>query len=206
MSNWIVPLSGIIASLNLGCGQPEGSPAEGSEAAADGQEIDGRRLVRLGPRVHMAPPFTGTALWKYRDGKRHTARTFKNGLLDGPMVSWFNDGKTQAYTVNYKENKKDGPAIGFYPNGSKRFEIKYKMGVRVETETWWHTNGQKSLQYQWVQGRPTRTNAWNAAGKEIAPPKPRIRRPLRQPNRRPPVKGSTNRPPAKPTPKPSGNK
>jgi len=199
MSNWLFYGVALGAALHLGCSQSASAPTEGTDAADEAQ-VDGARLVRLGQRVHVAPPFTGTALWKYRNGKRHTARTFKNGILEGPMVSWFNDGTTEAYTVNYKVNRKDGPAIGYYPSGKKRFEIHYKMGMRIETETWWHTNGQKSLEYKWVRGRPVMTNAWNAAGKVMPPPKPRIRRPLRQPNRRPPVKGGANRPPAKPQP------
>ena len=196
-----------VACLHLGCSQPESAPPEANES--DEAEIDGSKLVLLGrpPRAHVSPPFTGTALWKYKNGKRRIARTFVNGIRQGPMVVWFDDGTTQAYTVNYKNDRMDGQAIGFYPDGKKRFERFYKLGRHIETWTSWHTNGTKSLEYKWVQGHTVVTNAWNAGGKSIPPPKPRIRRPLRQPNRRPPVKGkdgTTKSPPvgSKPKPKP----
>ena len=201
MSKWIVHLMAAAVCVYAGCSQPEPASSEGSETTD--QEIDGRRLVRLGPRVHLAPPYRGTALWKYPDGTRHTARTFNNGILEGPMVSWYNDGQTKAYTVTYKKNKKDGMAVGYFPDGKKKYEINYKMGIRIQTETWWHTNEVKRFEFTWSQGRRINGKAWDLAGKEMPLPKPKPRRPLRQPNRRPPVKGSTtNHPPVKPKPAP----
>ena len=213
MSKWIVHLIAAAACAQVGCSPPEPASSGGSGFETTDQEIDGRRLVRLGPRFHVAPPYTGTALWKYPDGTRHTARTFKNGILEGPMVSWYDDGQTKAYTVTYKKNRKDGPAIGYFPDGKKKYEINYKMGVRIQTETWWHTNEVKCFEFTWSQGRRISGKAWDLAGKEVPLPKPKPRRPLRQPNRRPPVKGSpTNQPPVKPKgppptkPKPALNK
>ena len=94
-----------VACLHLGCSQPESAPPEANES--DEAEIDGSKLVLLGrpPRAHVSPPFTGTALWKYKNGKRRIARTFVNGIRQGPMVVWFDDGTTQAYTVNYKNDR-----------------------------------------------------------------------------------------------------
>ena len=53
----------------------------------------------------------------------NTARTFKNDILDGPMVSWYDDGQTKLYAVTYKANKKEGMATGYYQDGKKKYEI-----------------------------------------------------------------------------------
>ena len=208
MSRWIVHIVVAATCVQVGC-QPDDSADPGDSSAAD-MEIDGTRLVRLGPRVHVAPVFTGTAVWNYPNGKRHTARTFKNGILDGPMVSWYDDGQTKLYAVTYKANKKEGMATGYYQDGKKKYEISYTKGVRHNVETWWHKNGQKQYEYEWAQGKRLRAAAWDDKGAKVALPKPKRRVPLRQPGRRPPVKGgsgsSTNRTPSKAKQPPSKTK
>ena len=183
--------------LVFGCG-PKPSAGDGggeSNSSAAPSEIDGARLVRLGPRVHVAPAYTGTAVWYYPNKNRHTARTFKNGILDGPMVSWYDDGQTKLYTVKYKANRKDGKATGYFRDGNPKFEINYVMGVRHSKETWWHTNNQKRFEFHWEKGKQVAAKAWDPAGKEVAPPRPKPRVPLKQPGKQPPTKGNT--PPAK---------
>jgi len=204
MSKWLVHFTGAALVLAAGCGPKPVSSEGGSDSnktSGAPAEIDGARLVRLGPRVHVAPTYSGTAVWYYRNKNRHTARTFKDGILEGPMVSWYDDGQTKLYTVNYKANRKDGTATGYYRDGEKKFEINYVMGVRHATETWWHTNKQKRFEFHWEKGKQVTAKAWDPSGKEIPPPRPKPRAPLKQPGKQPATKGNT--PPAKKQPTPS---
>ena len=202
MSRWIFRFVLGAICVQVGC-QPE-AKIPPSESRDSDQEIDGARLVRLGSRVHVAPAFTGTAVWKYPNGNRRTARTFKNGILEGPMVSWYDDGKTQRYSVAYKANKKDGVATGYFKDGKKKYEINYIKGVRDNIETWWHSNGKKQYEFEWAQGVRKSTTAWNNQGTKIEIPKGKSKAPLRQPGKAPSSKGksplSTNRPPSKASP------
>lgn len=198
MIRWIVHFTVAAAFTQAGC-QPTGKATPDQSETAE-QEIDGARLIRVGPRMHVAPAFTGTAVWRYPNGKRRTAQTFKNGILEGPMVSWYDDGQTKQYSVTYKANKKDGVATGYYQDGTKKFQISYANGKRNNVETWWYTNGKKQFEYEWSQGKRLRASAWDDKGIEVALPKPKPRVPLQQSGRRPPIKGgstpSTNRPPS----------
>ncbi len=182
---------------------PEAKIPPGESRDSD-QEIAGTRLVRLGSRVHVAPAFTGTAVWKYPNGNRRTARTFKNGILEGPMVSWYDDGKTKLYSVTYKANKKDGVATGYFKDGKKKYEITYIKGIRDSIETWWHSNGEKQYEFQWAQGIRKSATAWNNQGIKIEIPKGKPKAPLRQSGKSPSHKGNltplTNRPPSKASP------
>ena len=204
MIRWVVHVTLAAAFTQSGC-QPTGKAAPDQSETAD-QEIDGARLIRVGPRMHVAPAFTGTAVWRYPNGKRRTARTFKNGILEGPMVSWYDDGQTKSYSVTYKANKKDGVAIGYYKDGKMKFKIPFTKGIHKNIETWWYENGQKQFEFEWVRGRRIKETAWNDKGVQVARPKPKPNVPRRQPGWRPPSKSgsapSTNQAPstAKPTP------
>jgi len=200
MVRWIVHFTVAAAFAQAGC-RPTERAAPGQSETAD-QEIDGTQLVRVGTRMRVVPAFTGTAVWRYPNGNRRTARTFKNGILEGPMVSWYDDGQTKSYSVTYKANKKDGLAIGYYKDGKMKFKIPFTKGIHKNIETWWHENGQKQFEFEWMQGRRIKETAWDDKGVQVARPKPNV--PLRP--RRPPSKSgsapSTNQAPstAKPTP------
>lgn len=126
--------------------------------------------MRLGPRVHVAPAYTGTAVWYHDNKKKHIVRTFKNGVLEGPMTSWYDDGHSMQYTVNFKANKKDGVARGFFCDGTKKFEINYSMGLRNDLEIWWYNNGAKRYEFQWENGELQSAKAWDVSGTSVPPP------------------------------------
>ena len=131
MIRWIVHFTVAAAFAQAGC-RPTERAAPGQSETAD-QEIDGTQLVRVGTRMRVVPAFTGTAVWRYPNGNRRTARTFKNGILEGPMVSWYDDGQTKSYSVTYKANKKDvfSDLVPAKKADIKLNTVKLKKGVQT---------------------------------------------------------------------------
>jgi antitoxin component YwqK of YwqJK toxin-antitoxin module len=116
-----------------------------------------------------------------------TARTFRDGKLQGAMVSWYEDGKKK-YAVNYTDNLKNGEAKGWYKNEKNMFVIEYDHGKKHGKETWYWDTGAKKFEYTWYQGRKTGVLAWDNKGEPMKVPPARTRQPIRQP-----VKGGSSK-------------
>ena len=198
MNRLFVHFTAAAACVQMGCQPEANSPS--SELEVTGQEIDGTQLVRIRDRFHVATVFTGTAIWKYSNGNRRNARTYKNGILEGPMVAWYDDGQTKLYSVTYRANEKDGVARGFFKDGKKKYEITYIKGVRDNVETWWYNNGQKQYEFVWAKGVRANMTTWDIEGNKMKIPEIKSPAPQRQPERGSPSKGgaapSTNQRPA----------
>ena len=114
-------------------------------------EFNGKDIRVVGKHHYIAKHAHGTAIWYYRSGKKMTARTFRDGKLEGPMVSWYEDGKNK-YAVNYTDNKKNGEAKGWHKNEKEMFVIEYDHGIKHGKETWYWDTGAKKFEYTWYQG------------------------------------------------------
>ena len=187
---WKLCLIAALTALILlpGCSDappPEEKKATGNKSA-DTVEFNGRDIRVVGKHHYIAKHAHGTAIWYYRSGKKMTARTFRNGKLEGPMVSWYEDGKNK-YAVNYTDNRKNGEAKGWYKNEKPWFVIEYDHGMKHGKETWYWDTGAKKIEYTWYQGRKTAVLAWTNKGETMKVPPPLKRQPIRQPG-----KGSTS--------------
>ena len=156
-------------------------PAESKSTSSD--EFNGRDIRAVGSHHYIAKHADGTGIWYYQSGKKMTARTFKNGKLEGPMVSWYENGKKK-YAVNYSNNKKNGEAKGWYKSEKPLFVIEYDQGIKHGKETWHWDTGAKKFEYTWYQGRKTAVLAWSNKGEPMKVPPPRARQPIRQPGKK----------------------
>ena len=69
-------------------------------------------------------PFTGKTTGQ-------TQGTYKDGLLDGPYVSCYNNDNGQLCRKgHYKDGKKDGPWVGYYYDGQLMDKGHYKNGKK----------------------------------------------------------------------------
>ena len=203
MSRWIHLIAGVAVFGMIGCGD-ETPVIEPEPGGVEDDETDAT-TVFLGPnrRMYKAPAVNGTVVWKYPNGNKRAARTYKNGFLHGPAVIWFEDGQSVRFKGNYSNNRLDGTVTVYYQGngdgGEPRpySEINWSNGKKNGTETWWQTNGLKWYELEWQNGRNVKKTAFDKDGKAVPFPEPRKRRPLTQSGKA--VKGggsSTNRPPA----------
>ena len=73
-------------------------------------------------------PFTGKTTGQ-------TQGTYKDGLLDGPYVSYYNNDNGQLCRKgHYKNGKKDGPWVSYRKDGTvdEKDTGTYKNGVKVD--------------------------------------------------------------------------
>ena len=69
-------------------------------------------------------PFTGKTTGQ-------TQGTYKDGLLDGPYVSYYNNDNGQLCRKgHYKNGEKDGPWVGYYYDGQLMDKGHYKNGKK----------------------------------------------------------------------------
>ncbi len=155
-------------------------PDDGNPSVATDDEFDGKYIRTVGKHHYVAKSAHGTAIWYFQSGKKKTARTFRNGKLEGAMVMWYEDG-SKKYAVNYTNNQKNGEAQGWYPDGKQMFSVDYDHGRRHGKETWYWNTGKKKYERTWYQGRNTGTKAWDKEGQPMVVPSSRPRQPIRQP-------------------------
>ena len=80
-------------------------------------------------------PFTGKTTGQ-------TQGTYKDGLLDGPYVSYYNNDNGQLCRKgHYKDGKKDGPWVGYYYNGQLMDKGHYKDGKKDGPWVSYHGDG-----------------------------------------------------------------
>ena len=56
---------------------------------------------------------------------------------------------------NYKDDKLDGPVVTWHENGQKQIEANNKDGKLYGDARGWHENGQKSFESEWKNGKET---------------------------------------------------
>ena len=106
----------------------EKEKSSGSDAAAD-EEFEGKYIRTVKNHHYVAKSAHGRAIWYYPSGKKKTARTFRYGKLEGPMVMWYENGMKK-YAVHYAANMKTGNAMGWHDDGKAMFVIGYEQGQR----------------------------------------------------------------------------
>lgn len=73
-------------------------------------------------------PFTGNYIEYSEIGAVRTIRPYKNGILDGVMYLYYDNGNLLK-VINYTNGNKDGEEIEFYGNGYSKSIKTYRNGV-----------------------------------------------------------------------------
>ncbi|MDG1362815.1 MAG: hypothetical protein P8Q54_05005 [Akkermansiaceae bacterium] len=133
-------------------------------------------------------PFT--ELWP--NGKKRVEGTYKNKELSGPYKVWYENGQiceegsyidgkehgqwkdywadgTKRETGTYKFGKRDGLWTFYWTDSAGRnykgIEVTWKDGTKHGLTTKWHENGQKSREYNYINGAHDYWKSFDENGK-----------------------------------------
>ncbi len=73
-------------------------------------------------------PFTGTYVEFNHEGSAQTVRNYQNGLLNGPMFLYYENGNLLK-VANYTNGVRNGEDIDFYGNGNSKIIRYYQNGL-----------------------------------------------------------------------------
>lgn len=83
---------------------------------------------------------------EYNDSNESLAQRYR----EGKTTAFYEDGKTVAYTVNYREGKEEGEKIWYDKEGHIIGVMPYKHGLRHGQHTLYYSNGKKRLEVRFV--------------------------------------------------------
>ena len=98
-------------------------------------------------------PFTGEVVYLYQ-GTLLEKKTYKDGKLDGPFISFHPNGQLE-FKVQYKDGKKHGLSVGYHPDGSIGYEGFWKQNSRDGLWKGFYSDGSidPNLTGIWEDGR-----------------------------------------------------
>jgi len=159
---------------------------------ASGQVKMNELITKRGLAYEMAgrAPFTGKAYSYFPNGDTQTVVTYKDGILDGEVLSWyakdlkqleglfdngqkagiwkfyFEDGKIKKQTA-YSHNVEDGEETFWFENGNIEKKGPYTEGKLNGKYTWYYENGQKKQEGFFTAGNEDSTwSEWYETGKQ----------------------------------------
>ena len=149
-------------------------------------------ITKRGLAYEMAgrTPFTGQAYSYFPNGDTQTVVTYKDGIPDGAIISWyakglkqvegflengqragtwklyFESGKIKKQT-SYSHNVEDGEETLWFENGNIEKKGTYAEGKLNGKYTWYYENGQKQQEGYFIAGREDSTwSEWYETGKQ----------------------------------------
>ena len=109
-------------------------------------------------------PFT--ELWP--NGKKRVEGTYKNKELSGPYKEWHENGQI-CEEGSYIDGKKHGQWKDYRTDSAGRnykgIEVTWKDGTKHGLTTKWHENGQKSREYNYINGAHDYWKSFDENGK-----------------------------------------
>lgn len=75
------------------------------------------------------------------EGTIQSIETYKNGILDGKVISYRPNGSI-GYSATYKGGKLNGLTEKYHPNGVKKLEVMYKDGKAQKVQKEWNDKGE----------------------------------------------------------------
>jgi antitoxin component YwqK of YwqJK toxin-antitoxin module len=159
---------------------------------AFGQVKMNELITKRGLAYEMAgrTPFTGRAYSYFPNGDTQTVVTYKDGILDGAVASWyskdlkqveglfdkgqkvgvwklyFESGKIKKQTT-YSNNIEDGAETFWFENGNIEKSGTYSEGKLDGKYTWYYENGQKKQEGFFSAGGEDSTwSEWYETGKQ----------------------------------------
>ena len=86
---------------------------------------------------------------------------------DGALVGFHDKAKLQLARVeNYSGGKPEGKVTWWHPNGQKHFEADYVDGEPDGLATWWRSNGSTEHEAFWQDAKLARATTWDLVGTE----------------------------------------
>jgi antitoxin component YwqK of YwqJK toxin-antitoxin module len=109
----------------------------------------------MGERV----PFTGKAYAYFANGDTQTVVTYKDGLLDGEVVSWYAKDQKQVEGI-FDKGQKTGVWKLYFESGKIKRQTTYSNNVEDGEETFWFENGNMEKKGMYSEGKLNGKYAW----------------------------------------------
>ena len=110
-------------------------------------------------------PFTGKAVAYYRNGRKMTEISYKDGKQDGLKSHWYESGQKWVER-NYKDGKMHGPYNWWYESGLKKTEGNFEEGELHEHVIGWYDNGQTRDEAFYIGGFMDSIIVWKPDGEK----------------------------------------
>ncbi len=111
-------------------------------------------------------------VWKYylneSSNPEVSSETYKNGILFGESITYYPDSGNPAEIVFFKNGKKGGKLLKYFPDGTLMTESYYKDGLPDGTFVHYHMNGKVQIDGSYING--VQTGEWkyyNEDGNEV---------------------------------------
>lgn len=108
-------------------------------------------------------PYSGFYVQLDENKRIRNLRHFEEGVMDGPVVSWRENG-LKFHQGNYSLGKKDGLQSSWSENNMKILEQNYQMGKLDGLSVRWFRNGQKSSEQIFQNGKIVTAIGWKPNG------------------------------------------
>ena len=104
-------------------------------------------------------PFTGKAYSYFPNGDTQTVVTYKDGILDGEIVSWYAKDLKQ-FEGLVDKGQKTGIWKFYFESGKIKKQTTYSHNVEDGEETFWFENGNIEKKETYTEGRLNGKYAW----------------------------------------------
>ena len=125
---------------------------------AEFRQKQGLQYERVGTQ-----PYSGFYVQLDENKRIRNLRHFEEGVMDGPVVSWRENG-LKFHQGNYSQGKKDGLQTSWSENNMKILEQNYQMGKLDGLSVRWFRNGQKSSEQIFQNGKIVTAIGWKPNG------------------------------------------
>jgi antitoxin component YwqK of YwqJK toxin-antitoxin module len=112
-------------------------------------------------------PFTGKAVAYYRNGRKMTEISYKDGKQDGLKSHWYESGQKWVER-NYKDGKMHGLYTMWYENGQWRRTGNHMDGKMDGIWTHWYENGQQRDELFYIDGFKESAIVWKPNGEKCS--------------------------------------
>jgi antitoxin component YwqK of YwqJK toxin-antitoxin module len=119
------------------------------------EEVDGQSLVkRQGQfyKVNSETPFSGDAILLYSNGQRAFLTPMQDGIVDGVIKSWFENGQISTEGYSY-DMKYDGIVSDWDENGQLVEMAHYSKGILSGLYREWYSNGNSKTDCYYSSGK-----------------------------------------------------
>jgi len=140
-------LSTITFLILFGCGEEDFNDTKTVDEiianAADSSKIQTRMVKgkELFFEINKQTPYSGWYKIMYPSGQVRLLSEVKEGLKDGKLVEWFENGQKKLEAI-YLKGKPHGKSSFYYKNGQLEQEVELQNGLRQGKEITWFENGQ----------------------------------------------------------------
>ena len=122
-------------------------------------------ILKNGIYVYQDKPFTGTLHEASKPSQLKRITQFRDGKKHGKQIKYYPNGSI--YSIrDYTEGEKSGTHTGFWNNGQKKFSYSFKNGVAHGTQYEWYENGKPLREQNYINGKEDGSQkAWRTTGK-----------------------------------------